>query len=92
MKTFKFVEDSWWDSICDCCKPTLMESYNSDDVYPGLGSAHSVEDCHVQALITHLGYDKTVRDDGSCDLYYLSLKELKDLCKEHKITVEIIND
>lgn len=44
-KHFTFYEDSYYSSNgCDCCEPTQMFYYNSDDTDARLGSAHSEED------------------------------------------------
>lgn len=92
-KHFLFTEDSYWDDPgCDCCDAILMVCYNSEQTDGRLGSAHCLEDCYAQALITHIGYDKIVGEDDRCGFYYLRVEELQRLCKEHKITVEIIHD
>ena len=88
-KKFVFTDDSWWDSVCDCCDAVFMECYNSDDTEPGLGSAHSTEDCYAQALITFKGYDN-LSDDHMSEIYQMSLEELKADCRKHEIKVKIL--
>lgn len=51
MKTYEFVEESWYASNgCSCCEPVLMECYNILGDYYTNGSAHSVEDCYRLVL------------------------------------------
>lgn len=87
---FTFTDDSYYFSNgCDCCDDTFMESYNSDDTEPSLGSAHSTEDCYAQALITFKGYEN-LSDDHMSEIYQMSLDELKADCKQYRIMVEIV--
>ena len=66
-----------------------MEAYNSGDTDPSLGTAHSVLDCYIQAIITTL-----LKRNDSCDfdpeaLYLLEGSEVYDLCNAMEIEVEI---
>lgn len=87
-KHFVFKDDSYWSSNgCDCCDDVFMSCYNSDDIDPALGSAHCIEDCYAQALITFKGYDNLSSDHMS-EIYYLPLEELMADCEQYGLTVE----
>ena len=90
-KTFKFTDESWWDSGfgCDCCEATLMTAYNSEDTDPSLGTAHSKLDCYIQAITTVLIRRNHSRDFDTEVLYLMEEKEIKALCDAMKIEVEI---
>lgn len=89
MKTYYFKDDSWWDNPpCDCCEPYLMTAYNSDKTDPSLGTAHSEEDCWMQAIISEIGR-WNIPDDYEERLYEMSLEELKQDATTLNITVEI---
>lgn len=91
MKQYYFTDDSWWDSCgCSCCPSTLMVCYNSDDTDHTLGSAISVEDCWVQAIISEIGR-YNISDDYEESLWYMSLEELKEEAKNLNIEV-IVED
>lgn len=86
-KTYTFYDDSWWDwPPCDCCQGGLVECYNSSDTNCNLGSAHSLEDCYVQAIKTES--DIYAEDEG---LWEMDLDALKQIAKELCIEVEIIS-
>ena len=91
MKTYTFTNDSWIDSVCYCCTPTEMEVYNSDDTDCNLGSAHSYEECCVQSIITSLGGQSVVSDEMLEELWCMDIKDLKSMCKDLNIKVEIIS-
>ena len=91
MKTYTFTDDSWIDSICDCCAPTEMEVYNSDNTDCNLGSAHSYESCYVHAIITSLGGQSVVSDEMLEELWCMDIKDLKSMCKDLNIKVKIIS-
>ena len=90
MKEYLFTDDSYWASNgCDCCEDTFLEAYNSEDVDHSLGSASSIEDCYVQAIVTETGsfcIGSTMHEI----LRGKSLAELKDLARLMKIEVSII--
>ena len=90
MKTYTFTDNSWTYSVCDCCAPTEMEVYNSDDIDCNLGSAHSYEQCYVQAIITSLGGQSVVSDEMLEELWCMDIKDLKSMCKDLNIKVKII--
>lgn len=87
-KKFTFYNDSWWDEGfgCDCCPPSFMEAYNSSDTNCNLGTAHSIEDCYVQAIKTES--DVYMEDDS---LWELDIHELKMVAEELGVVVEIIS-
>lgn len=90
MKKYIFTNDSWWDNpACSCCDSYLVEVYNSDDTRCGMGSAHSEEDCYIQAILTELG--EGFETDTSDNLHTLSLEQLKDSASFLKIKVEIVS-
>lgn len=93
-KHFKFYEESWWDNPCDCCEPTLMECYNSDDVDGSLGSAHSEEDAYAQSIISVLGRDNMFDGESEfCNGFYcLSLGQLIRIADNIGIIVEIVEE
>ena len=91
MKKYIFTNDTWWDNpACDCCAPTEMEVYNSDDTDCNLGSAHSYESCYVQAIITSLGGQSVVSDEMLEELWCMDIKDLKSMCKDLNIKVKIV--
>ena len=86
-RRFTFYDDSWWDNPpCDCCQGGLMECYNSSDTESNLGSAHSIEHCYIQAIITEC--DAYKEDEG---LWEMDLDSLKKIAKELCVEVEIIS-
>lgn len=90
-KVYKFFDDTWWDSVCDCCEPTEMTAFNSDDTDSNLGTAHSIEDCYIYAIKTEAqnqGVDLYINDDS---LWEQPLKSLKVIAKEFGIRVEIVS-
>lgn len=90
MKTYTFTNDSWIDSVCDCCAPTEVEVYNSDDIDCNLGSADSYESCYVQAIITSLGGQSVVSDEMLEELWCMDIKGLKSMAGDLNIKVKII--
>lgn len=89
-RRFTFYDDSWWDSVCDCCEPTEMAAFNSDDTDSSLGTAHSIEDCYIYAILTEAekqGIDLTTNDDS---LWEQPLESLEIIAKELDIEVEIM--
>jgi len=90
MKTYTFFDDSWYDQPgCSCCGGFYMECYNSEDTDCNLGTAHSEEDCYVQATLTELSTEE-VTDEHREGLYSMSLKELKQVAKDLNIKVRIV--
>jgi len=86
-KVYKFYDEGYYYSNgCDCCLGGWIECYNSSDTDSNLGSAHSEEDCYVQAIKTES--DAYMQDDG---LWELELSELKKIAKELGIKVCIIS-
>lgn len=91
MRTFTFYDDSWFDQPeCSCCDGSWVEAFNSSDTDCNLGSAHSEEDCYVQAILTELG-SATVSDKYSDELYQMNLKALKQIATVLGIKVEIVS-
>jgi len=85
-KVFNFRDDSEWiGTSCDCCQGDYYERYNSEDT-PNLGTAYSVEDCYVQAILTVVGRE------GEDSIWEKELDELKALAKELGIIVKIEGD
>ena len=86
-KKFTFYDDSWYDRPpCDCCMGGWVECYNSSATKSNLGSAHSEEDCYVQAIKTE---SNAYMEDDS--LWELDLHDLKKIAEELDIVVEIIS-
>lgn len=80
---FVFTDDSYYENPgCSCCPDTLMEAYNSGDTYCGLGTAHSTEDCYVQAIRTFKGVVHS-------DLWELTLDQLEEMADNLGIEVVI---
>ena len=91
MKVYKFYDNGWWDNpACSCCDDTYYECYNSDDTDGNLGSAHSLEDCYVQSIVTSLGGQSVVSDEMLEELWCMDIKDLKSMCKDLNIKVKII--
>lgn len=91
MTKYTFYEDSWWDyNGCSCCDPSWMEAYNSDDTLCGMGTAHSEEDCYIQAILTELGEGYSTETADS--LYELDIDTLKEKAKLLGVEVEIVYD
>ena len=89
-KHFVFTNNSYYSSNgCDCCEDVYMECYNSYGTDPSLGSAHGIDECYAQALITFKGYEN-LSDDQLEVIYCMSLDDLKTECKQCGITAEII--
>jgi hypothetical protein len=85
--TYTFKDDSYWFSNgCDCCDDVLMESFNCDEVSCNFGSAHSEEDCYLQAIATEAGYE----DWGDIPEKYRDMghTELKKIAKDMQIKVK----
>ena len=91
MKTYKFTNDSYFDSPgCSCCDSYLVDVYNSDDTDRNLGSAHSYEDCYVHAIVSSLGGRSVVPDELMTELCQMSMDNLKSMCKDLNICVRIV--
>ena len=91
MSLFKFWDDSYYDSRgCSCCEGTWMEAYNSVQTDSRLGTAHSLEDCYFQSILTTLGLDN-VDEQYSEELYCMSLDEVKEAAKALGIKVKVIS-
>ena len=87
MSKFVFYDDSFYERPpCDCCPGYWMECYNNSDTNSNLGSAHSEEECYVQAIKTES--DAYMEDE--C-LWEMDLDELMVIAKELDIIVEIIS-
>ena len=87
MTKFVFYDDSWYDRPpCDCCLGGWVECYNSSDTDSNLGSAHSEEECYMQAIKTES--NAYMEDDG---LWELELPELKKITEELGVKVEVIS-
>ena len=92
MKKYIFTNDTWWDNpACDCCEDLEMPTFNSDDTDCNLGSAHSYEECYVQSIISSLGGQSVVSDEMMEELWCMDIKDLKSMCKDLNIKVEIIS-
>ena len=86
-KKFTFYDDSFYERPpCDCCLGGWVECYNSSDTNSNLGSAHSEEDCYVQAIKTEC--DVYMEDDS---LWELDLHELEKIAEEIGVRVEVIS-
>lgn len=86
MKTYYFLDDSWWDDNgCSCCEPIQMECYNIDTLeHPDIfqnGSAHSLEDCWRQVL----EWEKVIEED-----FEGSPREFRQLMIDNDLRVVII--
>lgn len=91
MRTFTFYDEGYYDQPgCSCCDGSWVEAFNSSDTDCNLGSAHSEEDCYVQAIITDLGY-ATISEEYKDELYQMSLKSLKQVAIILGIEVKIIS-
>ena len=89
MKTYRFYDDGYWDSRgCSCCPAVFVDVYNSDDTDPNLGSAHSVEDCYVQSILTR-EVEIGIPYDEAKEYYYMELDSLKILAYAMGIDVII---
>ena len=91
-KHFVFTNDSMHISNgCSCCEPDYMEVYNSDETDGTLGSAHSEEECYVQAIITVLGREN-INDEIEEGLRILEndFNALLRITERMGITVEIV--
>lgn len=87
-KTYTFYDDSWWDwPPCDCCQGGLIECYNSSDTGCNLGSAHSLEDCYVQAIITEVDEDY----ETTAKYYEMTLEQLEVKAQELGIEIKVIS-
>lgn len=90
MNKYTFYDEGYYDQpVCSCRGGTYMEAYNSDDTRCGMGSAHSEEDCYIQAILTELG--EGFETDTADNLHTLSLEQLKDSASFLKIKVEIVS-
>lgn len=82
---FVFTDDSYWENPgCDCCESTLMEAYNSDDIYCGSGTAWCVEACYIQAIKTFKG-----ESGNYSHLWELNLDQLEEMADNLGIEVVI---
>ena len=91
MKKYTFWDDGYYDGCgCDCCEDTYMECYNSVDTDCNMGTAHSIEDCYVQALLSAADkdYESAYYKQMLC---YEELDGLKELVEELGIQVEVIS-
>lgn len=89
---FKFYKEYWCSSRgCSCCPDDVWEYYESGDVDPTLGTAHSEEDCYVHAIVTLVGRELIV-DDVLYKLYEYSFGQLMDICDRLGIIVEIVEE
>lgn len=81
---YTFTDDSWYDSGpgCDCCEGDWVELYNCKDTLDWLGSAHSIDDAFVQAIVTDLG----LGEDGDYQHYY---EKTQDELEEVLLTMGI---
>lgn len=84
-KIYIFYDDSWWDNPgCDCCLGDFVECYNSYVTGRKFGSAHSLEDCYVQAIVTEVGED-------AAKYYEMTLEQLEMKAQELGIKIEIVS-
>lgn len=91
MNRYTFYDEGYYFSNgCSCCEATYMECFNSEDTDCNLGSAGSIEDCYVQAILTEIGRGN-VPEDYEDFLYQMSLEELKEEAKNLNIEVEIVS-
>lgn len=90
-KVYTFYQDSWWDSVCDCCEAVEMVYYESNDTDLSLGTPHSEEDCYVVAIVSYLGRELNV-DEVLYKLYEYPFEELLALCDKLGIVVEIVGE
>ena len=89
MKTYFYTDDSYYLSNgCDCCEASFYECYNSNDTDYMLGSAHSIEDCWIHAILTELKLMSLTQDEVD-EYYAYSLDTLKTLACSLDIDVEI---
>ena len=91
-KHFVFTNDSMYvGNGCSCCEPDYMEVYNSDETDGTLGSAHSEEECYVQAIMTVLGREN-INDEIEEGLRILEndFNALLRITERMGITVEIV--
>lgn len=91
MKTYTFYDDSWYDNPpCDCCEGSWIPCFNSSDTDCNLGSAGSIEDCYVQAILTEIGRNN-IPEDYEDFLYQMSLEELKEEAMNLNIEIEVVS-
>lgn len=89
-KIYLFADEGYWYSNgCDCCEDVYMYNYNLVGRYThNFGSAHSYEDCLLQALAVHDGYE--YYEDVPEEWYDLSGEQLEAMMEERNIEVEVI--
>lgn len=94
MKTYIFTDDGYWSSNgCSCCDDIYMESFNSEDVMQGLGSAHCEEDCYIQAIITEKEKNGIMISSTYEEaLYEMDMNTIQQVAKELGIEVVIENE
>ena len=89
MKTYFYTDDSYsFSNGCSCCDDTFIECYNSEDTDYMLGSAHSIEDCWVNAILTELRV-MSLEPAEREEYWQYSLDTLKTLAYSLGIDVEI---
>jgi len=87
MTKYTFYDEGYlYEPECDCCLPSWLSFYRSEDVNALLGPALDEEDYYIHAIKQHQG-DMSY---GDSYLYCMTLEELKKLTKEFGIEVEIV--
>jgi hypothetical protein len=89
MKKYAFTDDSYYEAPgCPCCDRYLVESLNSGQTAPNLGSAGDEGECYLQAIATEKGW--LFWEDIPDEYREMGYSELKNLADGMGIIVEII--
>lgn len=93
MKTYTFYDDSWYDSGigCDCCPGSWMEAYNSSEIDSSFGTAHSIDECYIQAIVTEMGGYESFTQAYLDNLYQMLGEELEKKAEQLGINVFIVS-
>ena len=88
MKKYTFTDDSYYESPgCSCCDDYLVESFNSSQTSPNLGSASDEGECYLQSIATEKGW---LLWESIPDQYReMGYSELKRIAEGMGIVVEI---
>lgn len=75
---------------CSCCEDELFEAFNSEDVDPFLGTAHSLEDCLAYSVITERGGVDALSEEELNEVWNKRRPALLREAKRLGIEVEVV--
>jgi len=86
-KHYVFTRESYWDDNgCDCCSPTMYETYNCTSHEDYCGYSLDIDDVRVGILAHYFNFND--RDYETASNY--TWEEIESLLLDNEITYEIV--